>query len=194
MKRLVAIVLAMTWMISAPSAVEVGDDGLHKQEWFSITFRDIRDDIETARSQQKRLALMFEQIGCTYCKEIHENVLTDPEVREYIERNFMMVQYNIYGDEEVIDLDGEELTEKTASRKWGVLFTPTIIFLSEEAPEGISTREAAVAVMPGAFHKGTFLDMFAWVKERGYETDEGFQQFHARSIRERREAGKVNTD
>ena len=52
----------------------------------------------------------------------------------------------------------------------------------------------AVAVMPGAFRKGTFLDMFKWVHQKGYEGEESFQQFHARSIRERVAAGVVNTD
>ena len=34
--------------------------------------------------------------------------------------------------------------------------------------------------MPGAFGKGTFLDMFNWVREKGYEGDEHFQKYHAR--------------
>jgi hypothetical protein len=48
--------------------------------------------------------------------------------------------------------------------------------------------------MPGAFQKGTFLDMFTWVREKLYETDEDFQRYHARRIRERTEAGVPNTD
>ncbi|MEZ5810347.1 MAG: thioredoxin family protein [Rhizobiaceae bacterium] len=189
---LAALVAAM-WILPA-SAVEIGDDGLHKQEWFSITFRDIAEDIEAASGSGKRLVLMFEQRGCIYCKEVHETVLTDPQVRDYIKANYMVVQYNLYGDEEVVDSDGEVLTEKTAARKWGILFTPTMMFMPEAASGGENAKNAAVAIMPGAFHKGTFLDMFTWVREKGYETDEGFQQYHARRIRERQEAGEVNTD
>ncbi len=74
-----------------------------------------------------------------------------------------------------------------------MLFTPTIIFMPEEMEPDMDARQAAVAVMPGAFRKGTFLDMFAWVHQKGYESDEGFQQFHARRIRERSAAGLVNT-
>ena len=181
-------------MCSLAIAAEVGDDGLHKQDWFTVTFRDIGEDIQTAQESGKRLAIIFEQRGCIYCQEIHEKVLTDPDVRAFIEENFMMVQYNLYGDEEVIDLDGETLTEKTAARKWGILFTPTVLFLPEVAPQGENSQQAAVAMMPGAFRKGTFLDMFNWVSDKGYETDEGFQQYHSRQIRERQDAGVVNTD
>ena len=192
--QLVATLAMILWWSTHGMAVEIGDDGLHKQSWFAITFRDIAEDMEQARSEGKRLVMMFEQRGCIYCREVHEQVLTDPEVREYLQANFMIVQYNLYGDEEVVDLDGAVLTEKTAASKWGLLFTPTLMFMPEDTPEGKSAKEAAVAAMPGSFKKGTFLDLFTWVREKGYETDEGFQAYHARMIRERTAAGVENTD
>jgi len=175
-------------------ATTVGEDGLHKQDWFSITFRDVAEDVAAAAEENKRLAIIFEQRGCIYCKQVHEEVLSDPKVSGYIKANFKVIQYNLYGDEEVVDLDGETLTEKTAARKWGIVFTPTILFLPEATGSDLDTRRAAVAAMPGAFHKGTFLDMFTWVREKRYETDEDFQRYHARRIRERQAAGEKNTD
>jgi thioredoxin-related protein len=193
LKRLI-LIAAFCLPLSPAWAATVGDDGLHKQEWFSITFRDIGEDIATAAEEGKRLVIMIEQRGCIYCRKIHEEVLSDPEVRDYIKANYKVVQYNLYGDEEVTDLDGEVLTEKTAARKWGIAFTPTVLFLPEPGGEGLDARQAAVATMPGAFQKGTFLDMFTWVREKLYETDEDFQRYHARRIRERAAAGQVNTD
>ena len=122
---------------------------------------------------------------------MHEKMFADPEVRDYIETNFMLVQYNMFGDEEVTDLDGETLTEKSAARKWGYVFTPTIVFLPEDAPEGVSVAKAAVATMPGAFGKWTFLNMFHWVKEKGYEGEEHFQIYHARIIQQLRDEGRL---
>ena len=193
MRLFLAVAVLLAFITSAPAA-EVGDDGLHKQAWFATTFRDIKEDMDTARAEGKRLALIFEQRGCIYCRKIHEEVLTDPEVRDFIKDNYMVVQYNLYGDEEVTDLDGEALTEKTAARKWRVTFTPTIFFLPEDSDGKKDVGASTVAVMPGAFRKGTFLDMFQWVHKKGYETEEGFQRYHARRIIERREAGEENTD
>jgi thioredoxin-related protein len=192
LKRLV-LVLALSLPASAGAAT-IGDDGLHKEDWFSITFRDMAEDIATAQEEGKRLAIIIEQRGCIYCKKVHEEILSDPDVRDYIKANYKMVQYNLYGDEEVTDLDGEVLTEKTAARKWGIAFTPTILFLPEESGGEMDSRQASVASMPGAFQKGTFLDMFTWVREKRYETEEDFQRYHARRIRERNEAGVPNTD
>ena len=189
LKSLLAAI-ALTAALALPASAEVGDDGLHKEEWFSITFRDMAEDIAAAKDEGKRLAIIFEQRGCIYCAKMHEELLTDPEVRDFIEANFKVVQYNMFGDEEVTDLDGEVLTEKTAARKWGYVFTPTIVFLPEQAPEGKTVAEAAVATMPGAFGKWTFLHMFEWVAAKGYEGEEHFQKFHARKLDELRAAGK----
>ena len=191
LKMLTRIALLLLVGTTSTLAATVGEDGLHKQDWFTITFKDIAEDIATANENGKRLALVFEQRGCIYCAKMHETVLSDPEVADYIKANFMVVQYNMFGDEEVIDLDGEELTEKTAARKWGFVFTPTVVFLPDEVPEGQTVAQAAVATMPGSFGKWTFLNMFKWVQEKGYEGDEHFQKYHARIINQLREEGKL---
>ncbi len=165
-------------------AAEMGDDGLHKQDWFSLTFKDVGEDLEAAREEGKRLVLIFEQRGCVYCRKMHEVVLSDPEVRDYIKANYKVVQYNLFGDEEVTDLDGEVLTEKKAARKWGVVFTPTVVFLPETAAEATNVGKAAVSVMPGGFGKMTTLHMYEWVVAKGYEGDEHFQKYHARRLEE----------
>ena len=188
--RMIMALLIFVGFISTAIAVEIGEDGLHKQPWFATTFKDVAEDMETAKEEGKRLVMIFEQRGCIYCKQLHEKVLSDPEVAEFIKQNFMVVQYNMFGDEEVIDLDGSTTTEKQAARKWRVVFTPTIMFMPEESEAGNDAGATAVSVMPGAFRKGTTLDMFTWVKEKGYERDEHFQKYHARKVNERRAAKK----
>ena len=137
LKRLLlvlALCLPASAGLSVPAgATTLGDDGLHKEDWFSITFRDMKEDIAAAKEEGKRLAIIIEQRGCIYCKKVHEEILSDPQVRDYIKANFMMVQYDLHGNQEITDLDGEALPEKNAIRKWRVLFTPTIFFLPEQA-------------------------------------------------------------
>lgn len=176
--------LGALWAGSALAA-EVGEDGLHKQPWFAVTFKDVAEDLADANAAGKRLAIIFEQRGCVYCAELHEKVLSDEGIAAYIAENFMVVQYNLYGDEDVVDLDGTELTEKEAARRWGILFTPTVIFVDDAPDSEADIRAATVSTMPGAFGKGTTLDMFTWVRDKGYEGEEGFQRYHARMIQER---------
>lgn len=185
---------ALALMMALPAtAAELGDDGLHKQPWMRDTFKDLREDLGEANAEGKRLVLFFEQRGCIYCSKMHEEVFSDPEVSNYIDENYFVVQLNLHGDIEVTDFDGEALSEKDMARKWRVMFTPSVVFLPEEVPEGQNALEASVAVMPGAFAKGTSLDMFTWVEEKRYLLDNGedFQRYHARRIQERSDG---NTD
>jgi len=148
----------------------------------AVTFKDMAEDLETATDEGKRLAIIFEQRGCIYCTKLHEEVFTDPEVADFIKANFTVVQMNLFGDEEVTDFDGEALSEKDMAKRWGVLFTPTILFMPEGVPQSGTAAEAAVSSIPGAFGKYTTLHMFQWVAEKGYEGSEHFQKYHARKF------------
>ena len=192
MTRFLTLIVAL--MLAAPLAApalayELGDDGLYDEPWQRDTFKDLREDLEEANAEGKRLLLMVEQRGCVYCTKMHKEVFSDPEVAQFITDNYFVVQINLHGDTEMTDLDGEALSEKAATRKWGVLFTPTMLFLPEEVPEDATAQQAAVAMMPGAFSKGTTIDLLTWVAEKRYdmqdETGEDFQRYHARRIQER---------
>ena len=49
--RIIAVLALI--LVSAPmaGAARIGDDGLHKEDWFTITFRDIAEDIEAAKAR-----------------------------------------------------------------------------------------------------------------------------------------------
>ena len=186
MHRLLALATALLLALPA-AAVELGDDGLHKPEWFRDTFKDLQEDFAEAEAEGKRLLIIVEQRGCSYCKEMHEKTFPDERVKALLENDYFPIQINLHGDIEIIDTDGEELTEKGATRKWGVLFTPTMILMPTELDTSKSATQQAVAVMPGAFSPGTTLDLLTWVKEERYldQSEEDFQRYHARMIQER---------
>lgn len=189
MTRLLTIALAL--MLALPlRAAELGDDGLHKADWMRDTFLDLREDLAEANAEGKRMFIIFEQRGCIYCAKMHKEVFPRPEIAGYIKDHFFAIQLNLHGDREVTDFDGEVLPEKDMARKWGLLFTPTILFLPEDVPADATAPEAAVAVMPGAFAAGTTGDMLSWVVEKRYDIEDGedFQRYHARRIEERRAA------
>lgn len=183
LSALLVILFSATWV----PASEIGDDGLHKTDWMRDTFKDLREDLAEANAEGKRLVLFFEQRGCIYCKKMHEEVFSDPTVSDYIEEHFFVVQLNLHGDTDAVDFDGQEMSEKDLARRWGILFTPTIMFLPQEVDDGVIAPQAAVATMPGAFGRGTTLDLFTWVQEERYliENGEDFQRYHARRIAER---------
>ena len=178
---LTAAITALALALPA-AASEIGDDGLHKEPWFRDTFKDMREDLGEANAEGKRLLVIWEQRGCIYCKKMHEEVFSDETIRGQIEADYFVVQMNLFGDVEVTDFDGETLPEKDMAMKWGVMFTPTMMFFPEEVPEGATGQKAAVAAMPGAFGKGTTGALLTWVKNHGYESGVNFQKFVAEQV------------
>lgn len=185
MLKSLTVIFAILLSSTVHAETNVGEDGLHKPEWLRETFRDMSEDLLEAKEEGKRLAIIFEQRGCIYCRKMHEEVFVDPEIDALIEDNYFIVQMNLFGDVEVTDFDGETLTEKEMAAKWGVVFTPTLMFFDDELPaDGITADKAAVMTMPGAFGVMTTHSMFSYVLERGYEGDEHFQKYVARKISE----------
>ena len=186
MTRLFAILAALL-IGTQLMAAELGDDGLHKAPWMRDTFKDLSEDLAEANAEGKRLMVMIEQRGCIYCKKMHEEVFVVPEIAEFIENNYFVVQINMFGDVEVTDFDGTTLPEKDMAKRWGALFTPSIYFFPEEVAPDATAAQAAVANMPGAFGRYTTFNMLNWVVEKGYEGDEPFQKYHARKFAEQQE-------
>lgn len=184
-RKLILTALSGLMLAFSAQATPVGEDGLHKSDWLVETFRDMRDDLEDAQAQGKRLLLMFEQRGCIYCTRMHENVYPDPEITRMLTEDFMVVQINLFGNIPVTDFDGTTLDERDMARRWGIVFTPTLVFAPEAMPESGSLRDSAVMTMPGAFERGTTRLMLQWVLEKGYEGDEHFQHYVARMLQAR---------
>ena len=93
------------------------------------------------------------------------------EIADFIKARFDILQLNIIGAREVVDFDGEKMTEKRLAEKYGVRFTPTFQFFPERSA-GLATRkprEREVARAQGYLLPEHFLSLFKFVSERAYE-------------------------
>lgn len=182
--------------VEAPEVAPVmGEGGIYHQSWFSSSFLDLKEDFAEAKAADKRFAIIFEQRGCIYCTKMHTEVMSKRYINDYVRENFHIVQLNMWGEREVTDFDGTKLPEKKIAERWGVLFTPTIIFYKADLSglEGKWGQPLEVARMNLGIGPGTFYDMFAWIRAEVYEEDANFQRFHIKRFEER-EAEKARQD
>lgn len=163
--------------------LKVNEDGLHIQPWFLQSFLELRDDHQEAKDAGKRFAVIWEQKGCPYCREMHAVNFRKKQIAGYVQENFAVLQLNLWGSRKVTDFDGEELEERDLARKWAVNFTPTTVFFGKEAPEGKSGKDIEVARMPGYFKPFHFLSMYEFVKQERYEK-QSFQRFLRDKLKE----------
>ena len=122
----------------------LNDDGLHTQPWFHNSFLDLNEDVAEAHEGGKALAILWEQRGCPYCRELHQVNLARPEISKYIQDNFVVLQLNLYGARSVTDFDGQEMEERELARRWRVNFTPTLSFFAKDP----AASEGNPAAMP----------------------------------------------
>ena len=161
------------------------------QEWFHDSFLDLSEDLQEAQEQGKRLVIFWEQRGCPYCKRAHEINLRIPTMVKYIEKNFVVLQLNLWGDREVTDFDGEKLSEKKLAEKYSILFTPTLQFFPEnlEKVAGQKGSDAEVVRIPGYFKPFHFFFLFHYAFDKGYEKQPSFQRWLSSIGRELDELG-----
>lgn len=190
---LFAALALWAWPALAEERIEarLGDDGLYHQEWFLQSFLELPDDLAEATAAGKRFAIVWEQKGCPYCRDMHLVNLADPEINTWIRDRFVVLQLDLWGAREVKDFDGEVMPEKDLARKYRINFTPTIQFFPESIEEmaGKPGMEREVARMPGYFRKFHFISMFEYVHGRMYAEGKDFQRYIVDKAQERRAAG-----
>ena len=115
-------------------------------------------------------------------------MLAEKYINDYVRENFRIIQLDLWGSREVTDFDGTRLTEKALAERWGVIFTPTIVFFKDDL-SGLDGKWGrpleAIERLPLSYGPDTFYDLFVWVRLKLYERDGNFQRFHILRVAER---------
>ena len=107
--------------------------GYHdKPTWFKESFMDLREDVQEATANKKRVLLYFYQDGCPYCAKLLQDNLGQKKLADKTKKYFDVIAINMWGDKEVTDLEGQLTTEKKFTEQMKVMYTPTLVFLTEK--------------------------------------------------------------
>lgn len=137
---------------------QASSDGDYHPEWFKQSFLDLKDDIQEAGRQNKKLIVYFYQDGCPYCKKLIKYNLADKTALTLAKDNFDIIAINIFGALEVTDTDGEVLSEKQYSKKMHISFTPSMIVFNE--------KNQAIFKMHGYYALDKFTAMLKYLSEK----------------------------
>lgn len=176
--RRTMVLSALSLPLARPvwAAGDVGDDGLHKQEWFTDSFLELGDDLQTAADAGRGLMLLFEQAGCPYCRELHQVNFNRPEVTDYLTAHFDVIQLDLWGAREVLDFDGQAMEERALAAKWGVNFTPTTVLFPAAKAGADSARQGEAFRLPGYLKPFHYLSSLEYVVTGEYEK-QPFQRY-----------------
>jgi thioredoxin-related protein len=157
----------------ARAQAKLGDDGIYQQPWFLESLLELPDDLGASTAQGKRFAILWELRGCPFCRDIHLINFAKPEIVDYVKTRFDILQLNIIGSREVVDFDGEKLSEKKLAAKYGVRATPTFQFFAERSDDIAARNPSGREVLraQGYLVPDEFLGMFRFVADRAYERE-----------------------
>lgn len=109
--------------------------------WFKESFLDLRDDLKEALAADKKgIIVYFGQQRCPYCQKLMKINFGLEDIVTYTRRNFDLIPVNIWGIDEVTDLQGNTLTEREFSLRENTNFTPSLIFYDAEGTEALRLR------------------------------------------------------
>lgn len=115
-----------------PKGLYLGARETEYPDWFKDSFLDFQEDIAEAAKQNKRVMVLFHQENCPYCNELVEKNLSQKNIEEQLKQQFEVIALNMWGDREVVPIQGESLTEKEFAAALKVQFTPTLLFFNEQ--------------------------------------------------------------
>lgn len=137
MKTLISILCTLILMITYIQAADknvgkfIGGKNTTMPSWFKKSFLDINEDIEELADNNKQLIIFVHQDNCPYCHHFVTKNLTNEKLKQKTLKHFEIVDINMFGDREVVDIDDEEFTEKEFAIKHKIQFTPTILFFDK---------------------------------------------------------------
>jgi thioredoxin-related protein len=182
MQRVFTLILsAILYLTGAVTVAAPGDpaiddrplkEALSLPDWFKLSFLDIQDDINEATRGRRGLIIYFGQSYCPYCRAHLENNWGRKDIVAYTRANFDVIAINVRGNSSVIDIGGNEYSEKQFAARYKANFTPTTLFFDDSGKQALK--------LSGYRKPYQFLAALEYVADK-HHRNETFREYLARA-------------
>ena len=178
-------ILLLLFSITAYSSTDAADstpvfddtqleEELVYPDWFKLSLGDLGDDLSEARQAGKKgIITYFGQKRCAYCEQFFKTSLADIDIKNYLQKHYDLIAFDIWGIDDVIDTDGKEYTERELSIHYKANFTPSLVFYDTDGTPVFRLR--------GFYPPYKFRAALQYVAEEFYKK-ETFSEYFARAI------------
>jgi thioredoxin-related protein len=139
-------------------------------DWFKLSLGDLGDDLDEAKQAGKQgIITYFGQKRCAYCEQFFNTSLADTDIKNYLQKHYDLIAFDIWGIDDIIDTDGAKYTERELSVHYKTNFTPSLVFYDAEGTPVFRLRgyyppykfrAALQYVAEGFYKKETFAQYF----------------------------------
>ncbi len=137
------------------------------QYFFEQNLGDLTEELEIARDEGKKgMFVFFEMDECPFCHRMKRTVLNQPAVQDFFKANFHSLAIDVEGDVEIIDLQGNDTTQKEFASENRVRATPVMAFYDLDGNMAVRYTGAASGSEEFMWLAEYFLDGVYKVKDK----------------------------
>ena len=151
---LFCIVFSLTQNVEARFVVE--NDST---TWNDIQWTSVKSALDAGSLSSKKIFIYVHATWCPYCRRMNNEVLSDPEVQELLERYFHPIRIDAESEDPVQYFDNE-MTEQQFARALQNESFPTFYFMNQEGE--------VFGSQPGLMPKDVFMKLIHFVGTDAY--------------------------
>ncbi len=153
---LIAAVCA-TWLL-APNAARLDEHDLFEPPMNIVAAQDLRQDARQSQARGVPILIEFAASDCSYCERLEREVLNPMLISGEYTNRVMIRQVMLDGLEDFYDFDGRAVAGADLARRYGVDFTPTLLFVDHRGRELAKRMVGLTTVDFFAFYLDNRLD------------------------------------
>lgn len=134
-----------------------------------LQWRKFNDGIAEAKRTGKKVLVDVYTDWCKWCKKMDEVTYKDAKVKEYLEKNFVLIKLNAEGSE-AITYSGQKMSPGEFAQGMRIDGYPATLFLQ--------ANSEAITVLPGYSEPPMFVHVLTYIREDHYKS-KGFDQYLA---------------
>ncbi|WP_428623046.1 thioredoxin family protein [Sedimenticola sp.] len=127
------------------------------------------------------MAIFFEQRDCPACLQMHQELLSDPEIRDLVSRTHA-IQLDMWADTPLITPDGQRTSARAWAKALSINYAPSVVLIDPQDGEVIR-----VEAFFKQFHTASIFD---YLLSGAYKTEPSFQRYISTRAERIREQGR----
>lgn len=138
--------------------------------FFNESGFNLEATLKNSVAQNKNgVMIFFGTPDCPFCKRMKQNVLNQPEVQNYFQKQFNLVELNIFDTNKLTNFSGIATTVDQFSKSHRIRLTPTLIFFDNRG-ERVFKQSGIIA------DPQEFIWLGRYIARKGFE-EESFDRY-----------------
>lgn len=155
----VNLILCIAGFASLTAITAIAQDTVEDSSQTDTKWYKMADAQKLAQENDRKVLIFAEASWCSYCKRMKQEVFPEADIQKTTTTYFYPVKVDIESVQ-LLEFNGEEMTEMQFSRQMRVSGTPTFFFIDEEG--------TVIGAQPGFIPKDTYKALLSYIGTETY--------------------------